>query len=86
MSDNGFIFLLAFGATVLTGILTVAHVSAYRLNQRLQLRRQAHALAPDVGSIIEPELDLGPQAAGFGDPRLQVKNLSVQIRHAETAR
>ena len=49
MSDNGFIFLLSFGAALLAGILTVAHVSAYRLNQRRQLRQSA----------TEPELELG---------------------------
>ena len=81
MSDNGFIFLLAFGATLLAGILIVAHVSAYRLKQRLQLRRQAEALAPEMGSMIEPELDLG-DVARFRE----IKPVSVQIRHAETAR
>ena len=81
MSDNGFIILLAFGATLLAGILTVAHVSAYRLKQRLQLRRRAGALAPEMGSVIEPELDFGDLA------RLRdIKPVSVQIRHAETAR
>ena len=49
MSDNGFIVLLSFGATLLAGILTVVHVSAYRLNQRLQMRQSA----------TEPELELG---------------------------
>jgi hypothetical protein len=86
VSDNGFIFMLAFGAALLVGILTVAHVSAYRLKQRLRLRRQTQALAPDVGSIIEPELDLGPDVAGFGDAALQAGTVSVRIRHAETAR
>ena len=38
MNDNGFIVLLAFGAALLAGILTVAHVSAYRLKQRLEQR------------------------------------------------
>lgn len=84
MSDNGFIILLAFGATLLAGILTVVHVSAYRLNKRLQLRRKAGALAPDPGSIFEPELDLG--ANGRSGARRADKNISVQIRHAEAAR
>ena len=83
MSDNGFIFLLAFGAALLVGILTVAHVSAYRLKQRLQLRHRSEALAPVLGSVIEPELGTGPDAT---DPDMQPKILSVQVRHAEPAR
>jgi hypothetical protein len=85
MSDNGFIFMLAFAAALLVGILTVAHVSAYRLKQRLKLRRQSAALAPDPGSVFEPELDLGPDAPRFGERRAD-ENISIQIRHAETAR
>jgi hypothetical protein len=50
VSDNGFIVLLSFGAALLSGILAVAHVSAHRLKQRQQLRREKQALA-------EPELD-----------------------------
>lgn len=82
MSQNAFIFMLVLGMTVLAGILTVVHVSAYRLKKRLELRRYAGALAPDIGSMTEPELDL--QSAWFGDN--QVKSLSVQARRAETAR
>jgi hypothetical protein len=74
VNDNGFIVLLAFGATLLAGILTIAHVSAYRLKQRLELRRQTAAAA-------EPELDL--EAAWFGD---QAAKVGVQVRHTETAR
>ena len=81
MSQNAYIFMLVLGMGVLIGILIVAHVSAYRLKQRLQLRRQGAALAPDMGSMIEPELDFG-DAARFRD----IKPISVQIRHAETAR
>ena len=80
MNNSGFIFMLALSATVLAGILTVVHVSAYRLKKRLRLRRQAGALAPEMGRVTEPELD-------FGVARLRdIKPISVQIRHAETAR
>ena len=85
MNDNGFIFMLALSAALLVGILTVAHVSSYRLKQRLRLRRQAQALAPDPGSIFEPELDLGPAVPRFGETHAD-KTISVQIRHAEPAR
>lgn len=81
MSDNAFIFMLVLGTTVLIGILIVAHVSAYRLKKRLQLRGQAAALAPQMASVVEPELDLG-DVTRFRD----IKPVSVQIRHAETAR
>lgn len=84
MSEDGFIFLLSLGATLLGGILAVAHISAYRLNQRRQLRLQNETLAPDPGDVIEPELDLGD---------ITLKGVSitkapylVQIRHAETTR
>jgi hypothetical protein len=85
VTDNGFIFLLSLGATLLGGILAVAHISAHRLNQRRQLRLQREAMAPDFGSIIEPELDLG-DVASFADPVANAPHMSVQIRHAETAR
>ena len=81
MSDNGFILMLAFGTALLIGILTVTHVSAFRLRQRLQLRRQAGALAPDMSSVTDPELDFG---SWYGDP--EAKTVSVKVRHAETAR
>ena len=81
MSDNGFILMLAFGTALLIGILTVTHVSAFRLRQRLQLRRQAGALAPDVSSVTDPELDFG--STWYGDP--EAKTVSVRVRHAETA-
>ena len=84
MSDNAFIFMLALGAAVLIGILTVAHVSAYRLKQRLQLRRHAEALAPNVGPLTEPELDFG--AEWLGESNIRGKIITVQVRHAETAR
>lgn len=77
MTDNVFIFLLAFGATLLVGILTVVHVSAYRLKQRRQLRRQEQADA-------EPELDFGP--VGFRAPGIIASPIRVQAKHAETAR
>jgi hypothetical protein len=77
VSDNGFIVLLAFGATLLAGILAVAKVSAYRLNQRLQLRLQQQALA-------EPELDLG--TGGLGATNIGAPRLTIRARHAETAR
>ena len=81
MNNSGFIFMLALSATVLAGILTVVHVSAYRLKKRLRLRRQAGALAPEMGRVTGPELDFGDVA------RLRdIKPISVQIRHAETAR
>lgn len=83
MSDKAFIFMLVLGVTVQIGILIVAHVSFYRLKQRLQLRRHSALLAPDPGNIFEPELDLGPAVLGFGERRADI---SVQIRHAETAR
>jgi hypothetical protein len=81
VSDKAFIFMLVLGAAVQIGILIVAHVSSYRLKQRLQRRRQAGALAPEMASVVEPELDLG-DVARFRD----IKPVSVQIRHAETAR
>ncbi|HXS50117.1 MAG TPA: hypothetical protein VN713_08325 [Sphingomicrobium sp.] len=84
MSNNEFILLLSFGTALLGGILAVAHISAYRLNQRRQLHLHKQVLAPDPGSILEPELDLGPDGR-FGDV-LVGKNISVQVRHAETAR
>lgn len=79
MTDNGFIVLLAFGAALLAGILTVAHVSAYRLNRRLEIRRHKTKIAAD-----EPELDLG--TADFGALETSAPRLTVQARHAETAR
>jgi hypothetical protein len=82
VSDNAFIFMLALGTTVLVGILIVAHVSAYRLKKRLQLRREAAALAPNVGGLTEPELDFSGIRYGDDD----AKTVSVQVRHAETAR
>jgi hypothetical protein len=77
VNDSGFIILLAFGAALLAGILTVAHVSAYRLKQRLQLRRQQAASA-------EPELDLGDVI--FGPNEITAPRLTVQATHAESAR
>ena len=77
MSQNAFIFMLVLGMTLLAGILTVAQVSAYRLNRRLELRR--HKAASD-----QPELDLG--TAGFGAPEIGAPRLTVQARHPETAR
>ena len=77
MNDNGFIFLLGFGAALLTGILTVVHVSAYRLKQRMERRRHEEASA-------EPELDLG--VAGFGAAGFEAPRLTIQARHAEPAR
>jgi hypothetical protein len=85
VSNNEFILLLSFGALLLGGILAVAHLSAYRLNQRRQLRLPKQVLAPDPGSFLEPELDLGPDAPRFGGVRAG-KNISVELRHAETAR
>jgi hypothetical protein len=75
--ENGFIFLLSLGATLLTGILAVAHFSAYRLNQRRE-QKLKEVLAPDIGSILEPQLDL------VGDD--QKPHISIQVRHAENVR
>jgi hypothetical protein len=83
VNDNGFIFLLMFGTALLTGILAVAPISAYRLGQRRQMRIQKQALAPDTGKVFEPELDLGDDTS-FRD--MKAGNISVQMRHAETAR
>ena len=77
MNDNGFIVLLAFGAALLAGILTVAHVSAYRLKQRLEQRRRMAAAA-------EPELDLGDVV--FGPNEITAPRITVRARHAESAR
>ena len=77
MSQNAFIFMLVLGMGVLIGILTVAHVSAYRLKQRLRLRRQNEASA-------QPELDLGDVI--FGPNEITAPRIAVQPRHAETAR
>lgn len=75
MSDSAFIFMLVLGMTVLAGILTVTHVSASRLKQRLRLRRQNEASA-------EPELDL----SGIGLRDLEAPQIAVRVRHPETAR
>jgi hypothetical protein len=75
VNDNGFIVLLAFGATLLAGILTIAHVSAYRLNKRLELRRQRAA-------AVEPELDF----TGRDLRDIDAPTIAVKVRHAETAR
>ena len=56
MSDSGFIFLLALGATLLGGILAVAHLSAYRLSKRIRERRSPPG---------EPEFDFGGAGAGY---------------------
>ena len=82
MNDTAFLIMLAFGAALLAGILTVAHVSAHRLKERLKLRRQAAALAPNVGGLTEPELDFSGIRYGDDDAKI----VSVQLRHAETAR
>lgn len=82
MSEDGFIFLLSLGATLLFGILAVAQISAYRLNQRRQLR-QHEVLAPEIGSVIEPELDLGEVV---DLDLVKAQHVHVDIRHAETAR
>lgn len=52
MSNEGFVFLLVLGSTLLAGIVGVAHISAYRLVQRRDARRQA-AVAR------EPEFEFG---------------------------
>ena len=52
MSNDGFIFLLALGSALLAGILTVAHISAYRLTRRREARQQAAAAR-------EPEFEFG---------------------------
>jgi hypothetical protein len=82
MSDNGFILLLSFGAVLLVGILAVVHLSAHRLQKRLQLRRQGEVVAPEMGNVIMPELVDPRDLPGAGG----VTAANVQIRHAEPAR
>jgi hypothetical protein len=85
VSDKAFIFMLALGMTVLIGILTVAHVSAYRLKKRIELRRQTQALAPDVGNVMQPSPNLSAGSVS-GDPEILGQRVSVQTRRAEIAR
>jgi hypothetical protein len=43
MTDSGFIFILCLGTALLVGILSVAHISAYRLSKRIEKRRADEA-------------------------------------------
>lgn len=52
MNNSGFILLLSLGASLLVGIVAVAHISAQRLSKRVAERRAKVAAS-------EPELDFG---------------------------
>jgi hypothetical protein len=71
VNDGGFIFLLSLGASLLVGIVVVAHVTSHRLSRRLAERR-ARATAE------EPELDFGGAGTGYA-----VKARQPLVMHAE---
>lgn len=79
MNDGGFIFLLGLGSVLLAGILTVAHVSAYRFALRRDARQRAAAAR-------EPEFqfgDLAPGADIVGG--ITASNIRASIRHVDRA-
>lgn len=59
MNDNGFIFLLSLGASLLVGIVAVAHVSSRNLSKRIANRRAQVAAK-------EPEFDFDDLHGDYG--------------------
>jgi cytochrome bd-type quinol oxidase subunit 1 len=78
VSNEGFVFLLVLGSTLLAGIFAVAHISAYRLTRRRDARRQAAAAR-------EPEFEFGNIASADIVGGIAARNIHARIGHVDRA-
>ena len=75
MSSDGFIFLLGLGSALLAGIVTVAHISAYRL----ALRREERQM---VAAAREPQFEFGDLAPGADRVGgITARNIRTRVGH-----
>jgi hypothetical protein len=80
LNNDGFIFLLTLGSTLLAGVVAVAHISSYRLAKRRSARQQAAAAK-------EPEFEFAPGSDVLGTGRgITVRNLGVGIQAVDHAK